>query len=170
MKKLGIIFTAFLLLLVTGCSFGNKANNNDNNSNNSGNTNTNGVKTMTCTKEEVDEYNDKTTETMVITYNSNKVLTVKQTALSEMDPEDLAFSYGFASIFVSAFNNIDGMEVSISKIGDNKMETVMNIDYDQLNLEQLEELNMSDEESLYGSNSYTIDSFRTNFLEGYSCK
>ncbi len=161
MKKLSILFMAVLLMFVTGCSFGNKANS------------VKGVKTMTCTKEEIDENNNKTTDTMIITYNSEKVLKVDETTLAEMDPSYISMAYGLGSMFVSMYKNIDGLDASMEMVDNNKIKTIFNIDYDKLNMDQVRE-NLgnitSDADNTYSSNSYTIERFQENFLEGYSCK
>ena len=94
-----------LVLVVTGC--------NGESSNSNGDSSENDLslmkKTMTCTKEEIDEDGYKTNETVVITYNKTKVLKVKSTNITETDPEFIDFTR-FYENFIEKFNEVEGID------------------------------------------------------------
>lgn len=161
-KKLLIMTIVLSLFLVTGC--GSKSSN--------GGGILNSKKTMTCTKETVDEDGYKTTETMKVTYNSSKVLKVKSTNISETDPSFLEFQLNFGSAFVEKFSEIDGIEASYSKVDDNKIKLTMEVEYGKINPEQIKSVLgdlYSEEDSFYDKSDYTIEDFKAENLDGYTC-
>ena len=160
-----ILFSCSFLL--TGCG-----SNSDSNS-----TKSNGVlnlkKTMTCTKEEVDDDGLKTTDTMKITYNSKKVLKIKSTSISESEPEYIDMQLNFGNAFAEKFSELDGIDVKYEKTDNNEIKLTMNVDYNKINPEQIKEKlgDSYDETSgnIYSSTNYTIDKFKEENLDGYTC-
>ena len=130
-------------------------------------------KTMTCTKDSTDEDGFKVTDTMKITYNSDKVLKVNNTNISETDPEYLDMQLAFGSSFAESFNEISGIDVSYTKTDDGKLKMEMNVDFEKIDIDEIKntlgEL-YSEDDSFYSKESYTIDEFKNENLEGYSCK
>ena len=162
-NKLLVIALLLSLLLVTGC--GSKS------SGGGGLFNSN--KTMTCTKESTDDEGYKVTDTMKVTYNSSKVLKVETTNISETDPTYIDLALSFGQLFAASFNEIDGIDVSYTKEGDNKLKVTTAVEYGKINLEQIKNVLgdlYSEEDSLYGKKDYTIDDFKAENLEGYTCE
>ena len=164
MKKKLLIMTMLLsLFMVTGCGSNSNSNNEIINS----------KQTMTCTKEMIDEDGYKTIETFNITYNSTKVLKVKSTSLSETDPSFIEFQLKFGNAFAEKFSEIDGIEVSYNKVDDNKIKLTMEVEYEKINPEQIKNILgdlYSEEDSFYDKNDYTIDDFKSENLDGYTCE
>ena len=127
---------------------------------------------MICTKEATDEEGYKTTENVEVIYNSNKVLEVTSTNISETNSNYIDIALGFSNVFITAFNNIEGIKATVEKIGNNKIKTEMKIEYEKLDVEKIKN-NFSltnDNEGLYSSVNYTIDQFKEKNLNGYSCQ
>ncbi len=163
MKKIILVITLVLsIFLITGC--GAKSGN--------GGGIFNPNKNMTCTKESVDEDGYKTTETMDITYNSNRVLRVKSTNISETDPTYIDFAYSFGSAIAAKFNEIEGMTFEYVKEGDNKLKMVMDVDFEKINPDQMKELlgDSFDENSFYSRKNVNIEEFKKENLSEYTCK
>lgn len=153
MKKfLGIFVGILMVALVSGC--GTKE------------------KTMTCTKETIDGENYKTTDTLEITYNSKSVLRVKNTTITETDAELMDFSLGIMKAFGMAFDEVNGITVDVNQVDDNKVKIETNINYAEVNLDNLHEKlgSLVDDDSYYSSTNVTIDQFKETHLEGYTCK
>ena len=162
-KKLLIITMVLSLFLITGC--GSKSS--------SGGGILNSKKTMTCTKETVDEDGYKTTETMEVTYNSSKVLKVKSTNISETDPSFIEMQLNFGNAFAEKFSEINGIEVNYSRVDDNKLKLTMEVEYGKINPEQIKSVLgdlYSEEDSFYDKSDYTIEDFKAENLDGYTCE
>ena len=152
MKKfLGIFIGILIIVSVSGCS---------------------SEKTMKCTKETIDSENYKTTDTFEITYNSKKVLKVKDTTITEAGTEYLDFSLGVMTLFKSAFEGVDGVTINVDKFGDDKIKIETEVLYDEVNVENLKATlgSLVDEDSYYTSTNSTIDEFKAAHLDGYTCK
>ena len=152
MKKfLGIFIGLMMVILVSGCS---------------------SEKTMTCTKETVDGENYKTVDTFEITYNSKKVLKVKNTIVTDSGVEYADFSLGVMMLFKSAFDGVDGVTINVEKVGEDKIKTETEILYDQINIDNMKSQlgELIDEDSYYTSSNVTIKEFKEAHLEGYTCK
>ena len=99
MKKIGILFLILLsVFLITGCgstkgSAGKKKSIFDT------------KKTMTCTKEEVDEDGYKSTSKYVITYTSKKVTKVESEEVMTMDPTIVDWVYSFSYAIIEEIDN-----------------------------------------------------------------
>lgn len=159
-KTLVILLMSCFLLVIYGCD-SNKGNVFDSKN------------TMTCVKESVDDEGYKTTDTMEIIYNSNKVLKVTDTNISETDTEYIDLQLGFGQLFVETFNSIDGMEASYSKVDNNKIKLVMSVDFEKLDPEKVKNSlgdSYNEDDSFYSKNNYTIDDFKKENLDGYTCK
>lgn len=161
-KKLLIIAMLFSVLLITGCG-----------TTNTGTGVLNSKKTMVCTKETVDEDGYKTTETMEVTYNSSKVLKVKSTSISETDPSFVELQLSFGNAFAEKFSEIDGLDASYSKVDNNKIKMIIEVDYGKIKPEQIKKALgdlYSEEDSFYNKTNYTIEDFKSENLDGYTCK
>ena len=153
MKKfLGIFIGLLMIVLVSGCSIGEK--------------------TMKCTKETIDSENYKTVDTLEITYNSKKVLKVKDTTVTDTGVEYADFSLGIMTLFKSAFDGVDGINVEIEKVGEDKIKSEIEVRYDEVNVENMKAKlgSIVDEDSFYTSVNSTIDEFKEAHLEGYTCE
>lgn len=160
MKKYGKLAIVFVLvLLLSGCGKESISLSKE--------------KTMTCTKTTTDEDGYKTDDKMEITYKNNKVTKVTNTNISETDPDILDMTYSFMTAFAEKFNKVDGMNVVYTKEGTNQIKFVMSVDYAKLNVDSIKE-NLGDlydeDDSFYGDTDITIDEFKENYLEGYTCK
>ena len=157
MKRILCALTISLLILVTGCS-------------NTG-INLSGNKTLTCTKVETDDDGYKTTDEIKVTYNSSKVLKADIVSTSETDPEYIDLTIGFANLFKTAFDGIEGIKFEAVKAAENKMQSIMNIDYETLDIEKIKEAFGDDsDDEFYSKKDFTIDEFKANYLEEYECK
>lgn len=168
MKKkflLVILATLVLTLTLTGC--GSDATG-------SGNSIFSSKKTVTCTHEEVDAEGYKTTDEMVVTYDNEKVLNVKSTMVTELDPTYLEFTLAFGQVLAETLNKVEGVSLSYEKAGDNSIKAVTSIDYEKLNPEnvkkELGEMYDSDDEALYDAKGMSFEDFKKNSLAGYTCK
>ena len=173
-KRIIYVFLSILLCVVlVGCGNSNK-NANDGGSSNNGGGLINSNKTMTCTKEEVDEDGYRSNETVIVTYNSSKVLSSNTTYITETDPESIDFVYGLSVSFSTKFSELDGIKVNYTKVDDNKIKMTMDIEYDKINPEQIKEtlgdLYDEDEGRMYAKKDYTIDEFKADNLKDYDCK
>ena len=169
-KIFALLFAILLCVVLVGCG---NSNNKENGSSNSGGGLFNSNKTMTCTKETVDDDGYKTNETVKITYNSSKVISVNTTNISETDPEYIDLAYGFGVAFASKFSELDGIKVKYTKVDDNKLKMTMDIEYDKINPEQIKEAlgdAYNEEESMYAKKEYTIDDLKKDSLKDYDCK
>lgn len=131
-------------------------------------------KTMTCTKSETDEDGYKTEDTIKINYNKDNYVTkVSSTSTLETDESYVDMTIGFLKEFETKFNEIGGINYSISKEGNNKIKLVLGIDYEKLDVDKLKEAAGDGLDlSLVDSNDthVTIEEFKKNELEGYICK
>lgn len=131
-----------------------------------------GPKTLSCEKVTTDENGYKTTDTINVTYENDKVTKVENINLSEMDASTVDATISFASLFATAFNEVNGMHVEYSKENDTTVKYVMTVDYNELDLDSLKETfgDSLDEDSFYSSKDITIDEFKEKNLADYTCK
>lgn len=127
--------------------------------------------TLNCTKTETDDDGYKTTETIVVTSKNDKVSKVEQTSIQEMDADLVDTTISFGETFSSAFNDIDGMDMTYSKESDNSIKTTMSVDFAKLDMEKLKEAFGSDltDDSFYSSKDMTLEEFKKENLDGYTC-
>lgn len=154
MKKL-IILSSILCLLLTGCG----------SNSNSG--------TLNCTKIEYDEDGYKTTDTMVVNYKNDKVVTIKETIVSEMDANYIDFTLSFGQMFAESLNQIEGLTAEYTKLDSNNLQYVMTVDYNKIDVNNVKNVlgDSFDEnqESMY-TNDISLDKFKSDILNGYTCK
>ncbi len=155
-KMLLSLMILFTVVGLTGCS--NSSN-----------------KVMTCTKTEIEEDGHKTEETMNISYGKDNYVTkVDATTIMEVDESYTDMMVGFMQSFGDEFNKIGGISYSISKEGNNKVKQTMSIDYKNLDVDKLKEIAGEDDNSTFIINTnethVTIDEFKKNELDGYTCK
>ncbi len=165
MKKKIILFLVVLsaLLLVTGCDKKELSGGGLFSSN----------KTLTCHKEETDEDGYKTTDSIVVTYNNKKVLKVKNTNIMETDPAYIDFSLAIGNGLAKALNQVKGIKMVYEKVENNKIRFVLEIDYEKIDLEEIKNALgdlYSDGDNLYTAKDFTIDDFRSQNLQGYTCE
>lgn len=168
MKKflLGISLLLGVTILLTGCGNSVKENN------------AGGIfsstKTVTCTHEEVDEDGYKTTDEMVVTYDSSKILSVKSTSIIETDPTLVEFTLSFGQLLADAMNVVDGVSVFYEKHGENSIKATTTVDYEKLDYSklksQLGDMYDSDDDALYNVKGLSFEEFKKSSLSGYSCK
>lgn len=165
MKKKTILFLVILsvLLLVTGCD----------KKESSGGGLFSSTKTLNCHKEEMDEDGYKTTDSIVVTYNSKKVLKVKNTNIMETDPAYIDFSLAIGNGLAKALNQVKGIKMVYEKIENNKIKFVLEVDYEKIDLEEIKKALgdlYSEDDNLYTAKDFTIDDFRGKNLQGYTCE
>lgn len=164
MKKKILLGMLVLLVMVTltGCS------------SSEGGSVFSGKKTVTCTHEEVDAEGYKTTDEMVVTYNSEKVLNIKSTMIIETDPNLVDFTVSFGQAMADMLNEVEGVSLSYEKASDNSIKSVTSVDYEKLDPAQVKkelgELYDDDDEAIYASKGLSFDEFKKNSLSGYTCK
>ena len=129
-------------------------------------------KELTCTNTTTDEDGYKNEDKMVVTYKDNKVVKVTETNVTETDPSMLDMTYSFTSAFAESFNKVDGMNITYSKEGNNKLKFVMIVDYDKIDVDSLKNTlgDLYDEDNFYNKKDITIDEFKENNLKDYTCK
>lgn len=151
MKKIAIVSVLILVLLITG--FEGK------------------TKTLTCTKESVED-NLKTSEEMLVSYKNNKVFKITQTTIEEMDPDLIDTTISFGENFASTLNQVDGFEVNYSKESNNSVKYQITMDYSKMDMNKLKELFGDDwnEEDYIKAKDQDIEEFKKERLEGYTCK
>lgn len=169
MKKVFIIFSVLsLIIFIAGCDeTTNKVSKNEKNG------------TLVCTKNTTDEDGFTTDETMTIEYKNNIVKNVNDSSVIQTDSEYIDFTISIGQALAEQFNSIDGMSYQFSKKDDSHINAVINVDYDKIDVDKLKELasEFDDEES--NSNNFissiknknlTLDEFKSQNLDGYSCK
>ncbi len=153
MKK-KLILGVMTCLLLTGC--GNDGNG-----------------TLTCTKSSTDDDGLKTDETIEVTYENNKVTNVVGTTIQENDEESIDMVYEFSKLFIESFNEINGINAEVEKDSDTSIKTTISVDYENLDVDKLNEL-MEDADTedavLSSDTDITIDEFKKNNLKDYTCE
>ena len=168
MKKILLGISLLLgVILLTGCGSDVTG------SNNSGGL-FSSTKAVTCTHEEVDEDGYKTTEEMVVTYDSSKVLSAKSTSIIETDPTLVDFTLSFGELLADAINAVEGVSVSYEKHSDSSIKATTTVDYEKLDYSklksQLGDMYDSDDDALYNVKGLSFEEFKKRSLSGYSCK
>lgn len=159
MKRLFLVAVIFLLC-TTGCG---KEENNTSSANDSG--------TLTCTKVENNEDGYNVEDTMSVTYKDNIVTKVEETTIEEMDSDMIDLTVSFGTLFANTLNEVDGLEVSYSKASDTSVKYTIAVDYTNIDLEALKTAfgDDFDEDSFYADSNVTLDKFKTENLDGYTC-
>lgn len=153
-RILFIAMGALCLFTVTGCG-----NNSD-------------TGKLSCTKTSTDEDGYEVTDTMNVSYEKNKVTTVENINISEMDANYIDMTISFGNTFASALNEINGFNATYSKEDDTHVKYVVTVDYTKLDTEALKNVfgDNFDAESFYSSKDITIDEFKEQNLKDYTCK
>ena len=126
---------------------------------------------LTCTKTYLEDGN-QIHDTMVVTYKNNKVTNVENTNITAYADKSLAdMTVSFGQLFAVALNEVDGFNVSYSKENDNSVKYIMNVNYDELNIDSLKEKfgDEFDEDEFFASKNISIDDFKSKNLNDYTC-
>ena len=179
MKKfLGVLFAVILLFGLSACSlFGGKNEENGGNNSNGGNSIFNSTKTLTCTKTEVDDDGDKTDATLTVTYKNDIIKKIVSTELTSLDAEYIEFAISFGKAAAEEFNKVNGLNISYTADGADKLKIETVIDYDSLDLDALASIvdDLAEEgeleNSFYKSKELKIEDIQKEMIEdGYTCK
>lgn len=165
MKKVLIgLFAIIICLSITGCGNSNDSVNDNNTKNNSNK--------LSCTKTSTDEDGYKTESKIVVNYKDNKVTNVKQEDIQAMDESMIEFTYSFGQLFTEAFKSIDGINATYEKVNNNSIKSVVEVDYTKLDVNAIKEAlgDMDTEDALFNKSDITLDEFKTDYLDGYTCK
>ncbi len=129
-------------------------------------------KALTCSKVETSEDGYKTTDTIKVNSKDNKVTKVEETTITEMNPEMVEMTVSLGESFISTFNDINGFNASYVKESENSVKYTLSIDYEKLNIDELKEKfgEDFDNNSFYTSKDITVEEFKTQNLEGYTCE
>ena len=163
-KKLLAIVLFILVLFSVGCG---KTSNNGKSKNGI----LNSKKTMTCYKETVED-GIKTSETAVITYTSKEVLSVKSTSVSSLDPTYAELQATILDAYIKELDGLDGISASFARDESNQTTMVLDVEFKKINPEQIKEKLgdlYSEEDSYLFKTDYTIEEFKAENLEGYTC-
>lgn len=137
------LFIGLILLTLTGC-------------------NTNKEKTITCTSKENNE------STITLTYNDNKVLKAKIATNTEYEQNE--FADNIFKELVNSFNEVKGINAEFNHIDTNKSSFVIEITYDELDLDKLMEKDLIDGDKSYlNEKDKSIDEVLKDLEEEYIC-
>lgn len=167
MWKKTLVVLLISTLLLTGC--GKEKETSDNKTSNDVKENTGMI---TCTKSETDEDNLKTDSTMVVNYKKGIVTKIEETSVQEVDESIIDLTLLVGNGLAEKLNAVDGINSSFSKEGNNQIKSVMSVDYEKVDIEELKSsLGESfDENNYYGSKDLTLEDFKVKNLAGYECK
>ncbi|MDD3048487.1 MAG: hypothetical protein PHQ89_00660 [Bacilli bacterium] len=119
MKK--VLIVPFCLFILTGCT----------------NLSLSPIKTISCAKTTVDEDTDyETKEASTIKYRDNELLYISSQISMETDPEYLDFSLSMYDSVMALYDDIDGIDYTVEKEGNNKLITTFVIDYENMDIEE----------------------------------
>ena len=161
MKKLFLwLFACVLCFSLTGCGNSDSKDNKKSD------------QALVCTKTETDEDGYETKSKMTVNYKNDKVTSVTSEDTMTMAEDAIDMTYEFTSLFVEAFNKIDGMKVSYEKVDSKTLKSSMTIDYTKLNLDDLKEAFGEDaiDDTIYSEKDMSLEDFKKDFLDGYECK
>ena len=167
MWKKAIAVLLISTLLLTGC--GKDKETNDDKGKNDVKENTGMI---TCTKSETDEDNFKTNLTTVVNYKKGIVTKIEQTSIQEVDESMIELTLLVGNGIAEKLNSVNGVSSSFVKDGNNSIKSVMTIDYEKINVEDLKTAlgNSFSEDDFYSSKDLTLEEFKTKNLSGYECK
>ena len=129
------------------------------------------VATLVCTKT-IEEDGEKETDTFEITSKNNIVKKVTNSSTAEVDASMIDLMISLSESMVKAYNEVDGMEASVTKEGSNAFKVSITVDYDAFNVEQAKEKlgDDFDGEDFAEEKNMTVDEFVKKNAEGYECK
>lgn len=165
LKKMVGVVAVLSLLFACGCE------KQEQNGNNSSNEKKDEIATLVCTKT-IEEDGEKETDTFEITSKNNIVKKVTNSTTAEVDEESLDLVISLSESMVKAYNEVDGMEASVTKEGSNAFKVSITVDYDAFNVEQAKEKlgDDFDGEDFAEEKNMTVDEFVKKNAEGYECK
>ena len=164
MKKLFFCLFAFVLCFsLTGCGSNDNKENKDNKKSD---------QALVCTKKETDEDGFETTTKMTVKYKDDKVTAVTSEETMTMSEDIVDMTYQLSSLFVEAFDEIDGIEASYEKVDSKTLKSSMTIDYTKLNLDDIKEAFGEEamEDTFYSEKDMSLEDFKKDYLDGYECK
>ena len=135
----------------------------------------NTTKTMKCTFGEIDEYGLLVNETVTLTYDDEKVLTMKSTRVVQTYEDLMDLQIQYAKNVSNKINEVDGINIKIEKIGNEKIATTTNIDYERIDVEKLnsvlsESFGTTDEKNMYNAANLSVEDYQGLILDGYTCE
>ncbi len=165
MKKIVVLVAIFSLFFACGCE------KQENTNNNSSNEEKEKIATIVCTKES-EEDGVKQTDTFEITSKDNIVKKVTNSTVSQVEEGFLDLAVSMSQKIIESFNEVDGMDASISKAGNDSYKISLTVDYDKIDVEQAKEKlgDMFDSEDFLAEKDITVEQFKEKNLDGYECK
>ncbi len=160
-KYISILLSVLILFTITGCksSISNSFNNE------------NEYSTLTCSKEEVDEDGNTTSEKVTVTYKDNIVTKTSSESIIEIDPDYMELSLAIADGVAEKYNEVSGFTYKVNKVSDSSYKVITSVDYDNLDVDQLR--NVASDigiESDEINTKMTLDEYKENNLNDYVCK
>ena len=132
------------------------------------------TKTMTCTASETDANGNKTEEEVIISYEGQKIVEMKVSTTIVADDEIVDYYEDALNKINAAFNQHDGIKASYLKLETNKYKLVFDIIPDKINIEELKEgmkeYYEEDDLKLFDTKDVTLDTFKKEYIAGYTCK
>lgn len=124
---------------------------------------------LVCTKT-TEEDGVKSVENVTVNYKNDKVTTVQEEMIETVgkDGQELAYNT-FKGIFENTFKDIEGLEVKVEKEGKDAVKIIMDMDYSKIDPENLKKA-LGDENDEEIKTDITIDDFKKEELDGYTCK
>lgn len=157
MKKVISLCLLFLsIVLLTGCGNNILAN--------SG--------TLNCSKTYVDD-GDNVIDKMVVNYKNNKVTSVENIVTTEyFDTSYIDMVLSFGQAFVEGFNKYDGIEMSYGKVNENTIKLTIKADYEKIDGNALKNAfgDTLEEDAFYLDTNITLEDYKTEYLQDYTCK
>lgn len=173
MKK---YFFAFLvvgaLFLTTACG---KDTTDDKTDKNNDDKKTNEVLSLTCTKSEVDEDGNETSEKAIIKYNSvdKKVQTVESVSSIHVEANLLDTTLNVLNLSSKVYDAVDGISMTNTKKNDTTIETIISVDYTKLTTESLKNALgdlYNEDNALFSLEEATIDNLKATSFSDYTCE
>lgn len=144
-KIIGIITVLLMMVAVTGCDVGT-------------------TKTLKCTKSE-----DNTNTVVEVSYTPKTVKKVVMTSTTDVEEAYIDASVTLAQTMTKAYDEIDGITMTVSKKDSNKLELKVVINYDDLKVEQIKELTNNDSNGLFYKKNVSIETLKKEVLSDYNC-
>ena len=165
LKKMVGVVAVLSLLFACGCE------KQEQNGNNSSNEKKDEIATLVCTQT-TEEDGEKETTTFEITSKNNIVKKVTNSTTAEVDEESLDLVISLSESMMKAYNEVDGIDASVSKEGKNSFKISLTVDYDALNVEQAKEKlgEDFDADDFLAEKNMTVDDFIKENAEGFDCK
>ena len=118
-----------------------------------------------------------TEDTIKIQYKNNIVKSVESSTIIQTLPEYLDMTISLSQALIEKFNEVNGLNYKVSKKDDSHIETTISVDYNKIDVDKLNELLSTDDEeenntfiNSIKNKNLTLDEYKTQNLDGYSCK